>query len=192
LSQINAAGRRRRRLCAFIPEAAAMRARSLALVSVLALALTAPLAAEAQMRHGQRQGNDCEPGMGMMCMTGHRMQMREQWLERRMERHLTGLKEDLKITEAQTKAWDEYTAAVKAAATAMVEQRKAMRDKMDSATFPQRLDLHEAMLVSHVEQLRKTKSAANALYAQLTDAQKKVADVEAMGMVRMRPGRRHH
>ncbi len=166
-----------------------MRTRSLALVSALTLALAAPLAAEAQMRQGMRHGEDCEPGMGMMCMTGHRMQMREQWMERRMERHLTGLKEDLKITEAQTKAWDEYAAAVKASAKTMVEQRKAMRDKMDTSTFPQRLDLHEAMLVSHLEQLRKTKAAANALYAQLTDAQKKIADEEALGMVRMRRGR---
>ena len=166
-----------------------MRARSLALVSALALALAAP-AAEAQMRHGQRHADDCEPGMGMMCMTGHRMQMREQWMERRTERHLAGLKEDLKITEAQTKAWEDYAAAVKAAAKTMTEQRKTMRDKMDTATFPQRLDLHEAMMVSHLDQLRKTKAAANALYALLTDAQKKIADEEAMGMVRMRPMRR--
>lgn len=169
-----------------------MRTRSLVLVSAFALALTAPLAAEAQMRHGQRHGEDCEPGMGMMCMTGHRMQMREQWMERRMERHLTGLKADLKITEAQTKAWDDYAAAVKASAKAMLDQRKAMRDKMNTATFPQRLDLHEAMLVSHLEQLRKTKAAAAALYAVLDGTQKKIADEEALGMVRMRPGRRHH
>lgn len=167
-----------------------MRARSLVLVSALSLALAAPLA-EAQMRQGMRQGENCEPGMGMMCMTGHRMQMREQWMEGRMERHLAGLKEDLKITEAQAKAWDDYAAAVKAAAKAMLDQRKAMRDKMDTATFPQRLDMHEAMLVSHLEQLRKTKAAAAALYAQLTDAQKKVADEEALGMVRMRGTRRN-
>ena len=164
-----------------------MRARSYALISALALFLAAPLAdAQAQMRQGMKHGDNCEPGMGMMCMTGHRMTMREQWMEQRTDRHLAGLKEDLKITEAQTKAWDDYAAAVKAAAKAMVEQRKAMQDKRDTATFPQRLDMHEAMLASHLEQLRKTKAAANALYAVLSDAQKKVADEEAMGMVRMR------
>jgi hypothetical protein len=147
--------------------------------------------AEAQMRHGMRHSEYCEPGTGMMCMAGHRMTMREQWMEQRTERHLAGLKADLKITEAQTKAWDDYAAAVKAAAKAMIEQRKAMRDKMDSSTFPQRLDLHEAMMVSHIEQLRKTKAAANALYAVLSDAQKKIADEEAMGMVRMRRMRRN-
>jgi len=162
-----------------------MRARTFALASALALLCTAPLA-EAQMRQGMRHSDYCEPGTGMMCMAGHRMQMREQWMERRTERHLEGLKADLKITEAQTKAWDEYAAAVKAATKTMIEQRRAMRDKMDTATFPQRLDLHEAMLVSHLEQLRKTKAAANALYAVLDATQKKIADEEAMGMVRMR------
>lgn len=162
-----------------------MRARALALGSALALLLAAPLT-EAQMRQGMRHSDNCEPGMGMMCMTGHRMAMRDQWMEQRTERHLAGLKEDLKITDAQKKAWDDYAAAVKAAAKAMVEQRKDMRGKMDTATLPQRLDLHEAMLVSHLEHLRKTKAAANALYAVLSDAQKKVADEEAMGMVRMR------
>lgn len=169
-----------------------MSAHRFALVSAVALLLASPLAgAQAQMRQGMKHGDNCEPGMGMMCMTGHHMAMREQWMERRTERHLAGLKEDLKITDAQTKAWDDFAAAVKAAAKAMVEQRKAMRDKLDTATLPQRLDLHEAMLVSHVEHLRKAKAAAIALYALLSDSQKKIADEEAMGMVRMREMRRH-
>lgn len=168
-----------------------MRARHFAFASALALIVAAPLsgAGAQQMRHGMMHGEDCEPGMGMMCMSGHFMTMREQWMEQRTERHLASLKDDLKITEAQTKAWDDYAAAVKAATKAMIEQRTAMRGKMHDATLPQRLDLHEAMLVSHLEQLRKTKAAANALYAVLTDAQKKIADDEAMGMGRMGHGR---
>ena len=57
-------------------------------------------------------------------------------------------------------------------------------EKAGTATLPQRLDLHEATLVSHLEQLRKTKAAANALYAVLSDDQKKIADKAAMGMMR--------
>jgi len=162
-----------------------MRARTFALASTLALVCAAPLA-EAQMHHGMRQSDDCEPGMGMMCMSGHHMTMREQWMTQRADRHLDGLKADLKITAAQTKAWDDYAAAVKAATAAMIEQRSAMRGKMSTATFPQRIDLHEAMLVSHLEYLRKTKAAAAALYAVLSDDQKKIADREAMGAVHMR------
>ncbi len=168
-----------------------MRAPTIAVASALALLIFAPAGVQAQMRQDMKQGDNCEPGMGMMCMTWHSRRMREQWMAQRTERDLAGRKEDLKITEAQTKAWDDYAAAVTAAAKAMLEQRKAMNDKIDTATFPQRLDLHEAMLVSHLEQLRKTKAAANALYAQLTDAQKKIADQEAMGRVRMR-GMQHH
>lgn len=139
------------------------------------------------MRHGMMRGDQCEPGMGMMCMMGQHMGMREQMMAQRTERHLAALKADLKITEAQGKAWDAYAAAVTAAAKSMAEQRKAMMEKAATATLPQRLDLHEATLVSHLEHLRKTKTAANALYAVLGDDQKKTADKAAMGMMMRGP-----
>jgi len=135
------------------------------------------------MKRGTMMRMDqCEAGMGMMCMMGAHMTMREQMMEARAERHLAALKSDLKITDAQAKVWDAYAAAVSAAAKAMAEQRKTMMEKAGTATLPQRLDLHEAMLASHLEQLRKTKSAANALYAVLSDDQKKIADKAVMGM----------
>ncbi|HEY7610328.1 MAG TPA: Spy/CpxP family protein refolding chaperone [Alphaproteobacteria bacterium] len=168
--------------------------------AALALALAAPALAEDKgqpdrpgMRRGMMHMDQCEPGMGMMCMMGHRMMMREAMMERRTERHLAALKAELKITEAQTKQWDAYAAAVRDAAKAMIEQRKAMMEKAGTATLPQRLDLHEAMLVSHLEQLRKTKAAATALYAVLSDDQKKIADGAMLGTMRgrMMRGPRH-
>ena len=151
------------------------------------------------MKRGMMMRMDqCEAGMGMMCMMGQRMTMREPMMEARAERHLAALKAELKITDAQAKAWDAYAAAVTAAAKAMAEQRKTMMEKAGSATLPQRLDFHEAMLASHLEQLRKTKAAANALYAVLSDDQKKIADKAMMGMTMRGPMRgsqrqmRHH
>jgi hypothetical protein len=145
------------------------------------------------MRRGMMmRGDQCEPGMGMMCMMGRHMGMRAQMMAQQTERHLAALKADLKITDAQTKAWGDYAAAVTGAAKAMSEQRQAVMDKAGTATLPQRLDLHEAMLVSHLEHLRTTKAAASALYAVLGDDQKKIADKAAMGMMMRGPMRGAH
>ena len=174
-----------------------MRARSIAFVSTLALAIAAPLAAaEAQMRQGMgpgtMRGDGCEAGMGMMCMMGEqpRMGMMGQAnMTARVEQRLAALKTRLKITDAQSKQWDAYAAAVRDAANAMSGQRRAFMGRMHGAALPQRLDFHEAMLVSHLEQLRKTKAAVAALYAVLSDDQKKTADNAMMGPMMRGPMR---
>jgi hypothetical protein len=160
-----------------------MRRRFLALV-VPALALALPAAgAAAQMRHGTAPGDQCEPGMGMMCMMGEhpRMAMRDQAMAQQVEQRIANLKVRLKITDAQAAQWDAYAAALREAAKAMGAQRAEMREKARAATFPERIALHEAMLASHLEQLRKVTAAAAALYAALADDQKKLADTAMMG-----------
>jgi hypothetical protein len=160
-----------------------------ALVSAFVLAL--PLAdAAGQMRQGPGRGmmgDQCEPGMGMMCMMGGQPRMMHEGMARRAEQHLAALKTQLKITDAQTKEWDSYAAAVRDAAKGMSDHFAAMRERMRTATLQQRLELHEAMLAIHLEQLRKTKQALTALYAVLSDDQKKIADSATMG-----PTGRHH
>ncbi len=162
---------------------------SIAATLTFALLIAVPATGE-EKHHPEgtppKADTQCEPGMGMMCMMGRRMAMGEPVMEQRAQRHLAALKAELKITDGQAKAWDDFAAAVTAAAKAMTEQRKAMMEKAGTATLPQRLDLHEAMLASHLEQLRKTKAAASALYAVLSDDQKRVADKSALGMGMMR------
>lgn len=163
------------------------------LLPILALAAAAPFAGAAgQMRQdmgpGMTQNDQCEPGMGMMCMMGDspRMMIGGQWMGQRLEQRLGALKTQLKITEAQMPQWNVYAAAVRDAAKAMTDQRQAMAGKMGTATLPERLDFHEATLVSHFEYLRTTKAAAAALYAVLTADQKKIADGAVMGPTRGR------
>ena len=84
-------------------------------------------------------------------------------------------------TDIQTQAWDGYAAALKDAAKAMGDQRMAAREKMNPGILPQRIEMHEAMLVSQLKHLRKTKAVATALYAVLSDAQKKIAHTAMMG-----------
>jgi hypothetical protein len=148
------------------------------------LALAAPLSgAGAQMRMGQGMmpADQCEPGMGMMCMMGEHPRMMREAMAQRAEQRLAALKARLKITEAQAKPWDAYAAAVRDAAKAMTDQHATMREKMRSGALPQRVEMHEAMLVSQLEHLRKAKAALTALYAVLSDEQKKIADAAMLG-----------
>jgi hypothetical protein len=150
----------------------------------VSLALALPVSgAVAQMRQGTGPEQGCAPGMGMMCMMGDqpRMGTMDERAATRVEQRLGALKGRLKITEAQSKAWQDFAASLREAAKAMSEQRRAMQERIHGGTLPERLDAHEAMLASHLEQLRKAKAAANALYAALTDEQKKEADKAIMG-----------
>jgi hypothetical protein len=173
---------------------APLRRRFLAiLVPVFALAVPAA-GASAQMRHGMMQSDQCEPGMGMMCMMGEhpRMTMRDQAMAQHVEQRIANLKARLKITDAQAPQWDAYAASLRDAAKAMGDQRAAMRDKVRAATLPERIALHEGLLVSQLEHLRKVKVAATALYAVLADDQKKIADTAVMGPMRRGPMRGPH
>lgn len=49
--------------------------------------------------------------------------------------------------------------------------------------LPQRLELHERMMASHLEALRRVRAAAGPLYAALDDRQKRIADTLMMGMM---------
>ena len=49
--------------------------------------------------------------------------------------------------------------------------------------LPQRLELHERMMASHLEALRRVRAAAGPLYAALDDRQKRAADTLMMGMM---------
>jgi len=107
--------------------------------------------------------------------------MRDQAMAQQVEQRIANLKVRLRITDAQAAQWDAYAAALREAAKAMGAQRAEMREKARAATFPERIALHEVMLASHLEQLRKVKAAAAALYAVLADDQKKLADTAMMG-----------
>ena len=112
------------------------------------------------MRGGMMQG----PGMGMID---------------RVEGRLAFLKTELKITEAQTPAWNAFAETLRVNAKTLGEVRSAMMTR-DSAQKPQtvteRLDLEERWLASRLEGTRATKAALVKLYGVLSAAQKETAD----------------
>lgn len=93
-----------------------------------------------------------------------------------VEGRIAFLKAELGITEAQLPKWTAYADALRATAKTM---RGAMMNGMAGGkpmAMPARMDAMVAMMTARLETLKSTTAAAKALYAVLTDAQKKLAD----------------
>ena len=93
-----------------------------------------------------------------------------------MEGRLAYIKADLEITEAQMPAWNAYADAVRARRTKMAEMHAEMMKARESGTVLQLMDTRIKALEARLDSLKASKSTTEALYAALTDAQKKKAD----------------
>ena len=94
-----------------------------------------------------------------------------------MEGRLAYMKAELGITDAQTKAWNDYVSAVEARATTMQGMHAAMMQTMQSGTAVERMEAHTQAMQNMVESMKAIKPATEALYKVLTDDQKKKADL---------------
>jgi hypothetical protein len=93
-----------------------------------------------------------------------------------MEGRLAYLKAELAITDAQASAWDGYASAVRARQTAMQDVHADMIKAMQSGNALERMDARIKAMETMIESLKALKPATEALYAVLTDEQKKEAD----------------
>jgi uncharacterized small protein (DUF1192 family) len=93
-----------------------------------------------------------------------------------MEARLAYIKADLEITEAEMPAWNAYADAVRARHAKMEQVRGDMMKAKDSGNALQRMDARIKFLETLVDSLKASKPAVEALYAALTDEQKKKAD----------------
>jgi hypothetical protein len=84
---------------------------------------------------------------------------------------------ELGITDAQTKAWDDYVNAVEARATTMQGMHAAMMQSMQTGTAVERMEAHTQAMQNILESMKAIKPATEALYKVLTDEQKKKADL---------------
>ena len=112
----------------------------------------------------------------------------------RVEGRIAFLRTELKITDAQSAAWNAFADALRANAKSLGEVRASM---MPQAGAPQqslidRVALQEKWLAARLEGTRAIKSALTNLVGTLSDEQKKTADellAPHMGMMAgMRPG----
>lgn len=145
-------------------------------------------------------------GMGRMMMGGGPMGFGPDAMLDRIDGRIAFLKTELKITEAQTPAWDGFADAIRTTSESHNAMMRAMmeryrdRDAFDTP-LPERLELHQSHLETRLEQAKVVRAATESLYMVLDDEQKAAADdivLPAMGMgmgrgmgMGMRRGWRH-
>jgi hypothetical protein len=104
----------------------------------------------------------------------------------RVEGRLAFLKTELKITEAQSSAWNKVASVIRDSANSRNERMKAIWTDDDKAkSLLERLELHEQFMTVRLDEIKQLKAAWNDLYGQLSEDQKKEADglvIPMMGM----------
>jgi len=132
-----------------------------------------------QMMSMTMPDRDAMHRMGMMSMTGMGMmrQMPGQMAGRTIEHvegHIAFVKAELNVTASQSKVWDEFAATMRANAKQLNELAAELA-KAPAATSPvDRIERQEKTLAVRLEAVRRTKPALSALYAALSEAQKKI------------------
>ncbi|WP_424363556.1 Spy/CpxP family protein refolding chaperone [Methylocystis parvus] len=120
---------------------------------------------------GMSHGGDKGGGMGgmmqhMMCgFTEH------------LEGRLAYLKAELKLTDQQTSAWNNFADAWRAAAQKAQAKCGATEERVDHAKPPvlSKLDMMEKHMTDHLDIVRAQKAAIEPLFTALSDEQKKIA-----------------
>jgi hypothetical protein len=142
-----------------------------------------------QMPGGTMGGGAGGPMMGMMGRGG----MMSMMMGDRIEGRIAFLKAELKITDVQMPQWNAFADTLRANVQRMREMRTTMMQggmmSQGGAAIsaPDRLDRMEKMMTAMTETLRTTKASLTALYAVLTDDQKKTGDQLIHGPMGMGP-----
>jgi hypothetical protein len=143
------------------------------------------------MMNGMGAGQGDMPKMGMMgdgampmgCMAGGGMAMGGN-----VEGHIASLRTELKITGAQTGAWNSFAGVLRANARRVDQLHMGMMTGPNGAppSLTQRLDRHERLMTVGLDNLRALKLALVRLYAVLSVGQQATAD--RLLMHEMMPG----
>lgn len=154
-----------------------MKRTSLAMVALMMaglLAIATPLSAQ---QPGMGKG-DMPMGRGMMGMMGECPMMGMMGADKSTfaEGRIAFLKAELAVTDAQKAVWEAYAAALKKNLQGMQAMRQTMMKVMEAKTPTERLDAHVAAMDSRVASLKEVKPALAALFAALSDEQKKKAN----------------
>lgn len=103
----------------------------------------------------------------------------------RVEGRLAFVKAELKITEAQTPAWNELAAAIRSAAKQHNERMRSLFKDAGEKTLLERLELQEQFMTARIEEIKQVKGSLKALYGLLSDEQRREADHVVLPMVGM-------
>jgi hypothetical protein len=110
-----------------------------------------------------------------------------------VEGRIAFLHAELKITDAQTAAWNAFAEALRANAKRLGEMRTSMMPQAGAGqpkapTIIERVELQERWMQARLEGVRSMKTALSQLYGSLSDDQKKSANellAPHMGMMAM-------
>lgn len=112
----------------------------------------------------------------------------------RVDGRLAFMKAELKISDAQTPAWDAFAQMVRQTSETHNQMMRSTRQEMQNGSFfekplPERLQYQQTMLESRVEDIKTIREALDKLYAVLDAEQKKAADEIVLPMMGMGMGR---
>ena len=131
------------------------------------------------MGHGRGEGmmgmmgGGC-PMMGMMGRNGDASTF--------AEGRIAFIKAELAITEAQKDVWEAYATALRKNLASMQQMRATMMGATRPTSPVERLDLHISTMELRLQALKEVKPALAALYATLSEDQKKSAESLLTGM----------
>lgn len=156
---------------------------------MMAGVLAVPALAQGQGARGQGWGmGQMMPGGGWG--NGPMMSFGPDTMLDRIDGRLAFLKTELKITEAQSAAWDAFAETVRTTSDAHNTLMQAMMEQMRDGDYfkmplPDRLEFQQTQMEARLEQIKDLKGATDALYAVLDDGQKKAADEIVLPMMGM-------
>src|SRR5205814_10638286 len=108
---------------------------------------------------GMSGNTSSRPMMDMM-----QMMMGQNGMAGHVEGRIAFLKAELKITDAQQPLWITVADAMRANAKGMPGMPNGMPMMGSATTLPDKLAMHETMMATHLEGLRKLKAAVEPLY----------------------------
>jgi hypothetical protein len=131
-------------------------------------------------------GQGMGPG-GMMGMMGAGCPMmgmmgRNEDASTFAEGRIAFIKAELAITDAQKDVWEAYATALRKNLESMRQMRATMMGASRPASPVERLDLHISTMESRLQALKEVKPALSALYATLSEDQKKSSESLLTGM----------
>jgi hypothetical protein len=141
-------------------------------------------------RRGWGMWNEQSSGWSRMGMWGHPgWGGGPEWMLDRIEGRLAFLKQELKITDAQTAAWDAFANALRAVTTNHAERMKTLFVEREAyKALPERIEGQELFLATRLEGLKLVRTQLKTLYGALSDQQKTEADDMELPMIGMLGG----
>jgi periplasmic protein CpxP/Spy len=107
-------------------------------------------------------------------MAGHPVAGRN--AEERVERRITELRTQLRITPAEQQQWDQFAGVMRENARDMDQIFIQRAQQLDSMTALQNMQSYEQLAEAHAQHLQKLVSAFQSLYDAMPDQQKQLAD----------------